>query len=197
MRENDKAVFYVVMALDDGELMIGSLDPAFIRQVQRSITFGERGHSMIVDATGRVVAHPNAEWEASSKDASKLSVVQKMMRGETGVTQFYSPPMAADMIAGHTTVPGVGWGVMVPQPMSELAARAREVRNATIIVSAIGIVIASVIAWLLARFLAAPIVAVARATSAVATGSYDIRPSAHCRGAVRANCGCSRTGSTT
>jgi len=155
--------------------MIGALDPAFIRKVQRSITFGERGHSMVVDAKGRVVAHPNPDWEARSKDASKLSVVQKMMRGETGVAMFYSPPMQADMIAGHTTVPGVGWGVMVPQPMSELAARARDVRNATVIVSAIGIVVASVIAWLLARLLAAPMVAVARATSAVATGSYDTR----------------------
>lgn len=173
MRENDKGVFYVVMTLDDGQLMIGALDPAHIRQVQRSIIFGERGHAMVVDAKGRVVAHPNAEWEAISKDASKLSVVQKMMRGETGVATFYSPPMAADMIAGHTAVAGVGWGVMVPQPMSELAARAREVRNATIIVSAVGIIIASVIAWLLARFFAAPIVAVARATGAVATGSYE------------------------
>lgn len=175
MRENDKGVFYVVMMLDDDQLMIGALDPAHIRKVQRSITFGERGHSMVVDARGRVVAHPNAEWEAISKDASKLSVVQKMMHGETGVAMFYSPPMAADMIAGHTVVPGVGWGVMVPQPMSELAARAREVRNATIIVSAIGIVIAAVIAWLLARFIAAPMVSVAQATSAVATGRFDTR----------------------
>ena len=175
MRENDKAVFYVVMALDNDRLMIGALDPAYIRKVQRSIAFGERGHSMVVDAKGRVVAHPNPDWEAVSKDASKLSVVQKMMRGETGVAMFYSPPMQADMIAGHTTVPGVGWGVMVPQPMSELADRARDVRNAAFIVSAIGIVVASVIAWLLARFLAAPIVSVARAASAVATGSFDTR----------------------
>ncbi len=173
MRENERGVFYVVMTLDDGQLMIGALDPAFIRMIQRSITFGERGHSMVVDAKGRVVAHPNPEWEAISKDASKLSVVQKMMRGETGVAMFYSPPMQADMIAGHTAVPRVGWGVMVPQPMSELEARAKDVRDAAIIVSAIGIIVASIIAWLLARFLSAPIVSIARATSAVASGSYD------------------------
>ena len=64
---------------------------------------------MVVDAAGRVVAHPNPQWEASSKDASKLSVVQKMMRGETGVSTFYSPPMQADMIAGtgHPPSPGL------------------------------------------------------------------------------------------
>ena len=175
MRENDKGVFYVVKSLDQGKLMIGALDPAFIRKIQRSIAFGERGHSMVVDATGRVVAHPNAEWETTSKDASKLSVIQSMMRGETGVSTFYSPPMQADMIAGHTVVPGIGWGVMVPQPMSELEARAKDVRNAAFFVSAIGLAAACIIAWLLARFLAAPIVAVARATSAVAAGRFDTR----------------------
>ncbi len=174
-RENDRGVFYVFMTLDNGQLMIGALDPAFIRTVQRSIAFGDRGHSMVVDAKGHVVAHPNNDWEAISKDASKLSVVQKMMRGETGVSTFYSPPMQADMIAGHTAVPGVGWGVMVPQPMSELEDRARDVRDAAVVVSALGIVAASIIAWLLARFLAAPIVSIARATSTVAAGSYDVR----------------------
>ncbi len=174
-RENDKGVFYVVMALNDGQLMVGALDPAFIRMIQRSIAFGERGHSMIVDAVGTVVAHPNAQWEAISKDASKLSVVQKMMRGETGVATFYSPPMQADMIAGHTAVPGVGWGVMVPQPMSELEDRARDVRDAAAIVSGLGIVVAAIIALLLSRYMAAPIVAIARATGAVASGGLDTR----------------------
>jgi len=124
MRSKDQPVFFVVQQLDSGRFAMGALGLEYIRSVQRSIAFGERGHSMIVDVRGVVVAHPNGEWERISKNASKLSVVGKMMRGETGVATFYSPPMQADMIAGHTVVPEIGWGVMVPQPMSELVARA-------------------------------------------------------------------------
>ncbi|HJP13701.1 MAG: hypothetical protein QF701_05090 [Nitrospinota bacterium] len=61
--------------------------------MQKSISFGRKGHSMIVDRAGRVIAHPKKEWQKSSKDASGISVVQAMMRGETGVTVFYSPPL--------------------------------------------------------------------------------------------------------
>jgi len=125
MRDGGEPEFFVLLALEDGRLAIGCLGTDYIRQVQRAIAFGERGHSMIVDRTGRVVAHLNAKWEASSKDASKVSVVAKMMRGETGVATFFSPPMQADMIAGHTVVPEVGWGVMVPQPPAEMVKRAR------------------------------------------------------------------------
>lgn len=172
---NGKPMFLVVRSCDDGRLVVGALAPTFLREVQKSIEFGERGHSMIVDSKGIVVAHPNANWEATSKDASKLSVVQKMMRGETGVATFYSPPMQADMIAGHTTVAGVGWGVMVPQPFSELEDAASGVRDIAIALTLIGILAAAVIGWLLSKYMAAPIVAVARASSDVAAGGMHTR----------------------
>ena len=93
MRDGGESRFFVVQALGEGRIAIGTLGVEYLRSVQRAVAFGERGHSMIVDAKGRVVAHPNANWEATAKDASKLSVVASMMRGETGVAQFYSPPM--------------------------------------------------------------------------------------------------------
>lgn len=174
-RVNDEPLFFVMRLFDDGVLALGALETTFLREVQAAIVFGERGHSMIVDGKGQVVAHPNADWEASSKDASKLSVVQKMMRGETGVATFYSPPMAADMIAGHTSVPGVGWGVMVPQPFSELEEAASGVRRIAVGLALIGMLAAAVIGWLLSKYKAAPIVAVSKAASEVAAGGLHTR----------------------
>ena len=185
MRDGDAPAFFVLLALEDERLAVGALGTDFIRQVQRAITFGKRGHSMIVDRTGRVVAHPNPQWEASSKDASKISVVAKMMSGETGVSTFFSPPMQADMIAGHTVVPEVGWGVMVPQPVSELAERARDAQSVAIGMSLFGILVAGVIAWWLAKFLARPIVAVAGAAGEVAAGRLDTQVSSHALGTPR------------
>lgn len=170
IRDNGESRFFVVQALDDGRIAIGTLGVDYLRSVQRAVAFGERGHSMIVDSRGRVVAHPNAEWEAIAKDASGLSVVASMMRGETGVAQFYSPPMQADMIAGFTAVPESGWGVMVPQPMAELAERAGDTQDFAAILSLVGILIAAAISWWLAKFLARPIVAIEKAASAVASG---------------------------
>jgi len=175
VRENNEPLFYVIREFDDGFMVVGALELDFVREVQRAIVFGERGHSMIVDARGRVVAHPDKDWEFESRDASKLSVVQKMMRGETGVAQFYSPPMAAEMIAGHTAVRNAGWGVMVPQPFEELEAKANDVRNVAVLLTVGGILFAAMLGWLLARFIARPVVAVTQAASEVASGGLHTR----------------------
>ena len=177
VRVGDQPLFFVMRAVEDGVLALGELETTFLREVQAAIVFGDRGHSMIVDAVGHVIAHPNKDWESTSKDASGLSVVQKMMNGETGVATFYSPPMKADMIAGHTAVANVGWGVMVPQPFSELEDAASGVRNVAVALTLIGILAAAVIGWLLSKYLAAPIVAVSKAASEVAAGGLHTRVS--------------------
>jgi signal transduction histidine kinase len=171
MQDEGTSYFYLLKRLEHGRLAVGVLSTQFIRGVQRSIIFGQRGHSMIVDKKGRVVAHPKKEWERTAKDVSKISIVQKMMHGDSGVMTFYSPPMKADMIAGYTIVPRSGWGVMVPQPMQELRAQATEVRYFTLAISAFGILIAVMISWWLAKFLARPLVVVEQAATRIANGN--------------------------
>lgn len=173
-RIGERPFFLVAQILPHEQFALGTLTTDYLIERQQKIVFGKRGHSMIVDHSGQVVAHPNPAWQAQSKDASKLSVVQAMMRGETGVSQFYSPPMQADMIAGHTAVEGVGWGVMVPQPIQELMERARSIEWIAIWLSILGIAIAGVISWWLARILARPIETLHNATYAIANGDFDM-----------------------
>ena len=48
-----------------------------------------------------------------------------------GIFSLHSPALEEDMVAGFATVAGPGWGVMVPEPMSELMGRAGVARNAS------------------------------------------------------------------
>ncbi|NQU58428.1 MAG: Cache 3/Cache 2 fusion domain-containing protein [Rhodospirillales bacterium] len=165
--------FFVLKVLPSGNLALAPLDPSYIVNIQKSIAFGERGHSMVVDHQGRVVAHPNPKWQATSKNASKLSVVKKMITGNTGVMQFYSPPMKADMIAGYTYVPETGWGVMVPQPMSELIENAHGVQSVALVIAAAEILVAGLLSWWLSSLLARPVLAVVQAARKVSDGNFD------------------------
>jgi nitrogen fixation/metabolism regulation signal transduction histidine kinase len=83
--------------------------------------------------------------------------------------------MEAEMIAGHTSVPGMNWGVMVPQPFEELEARANDVRVIALVLAFTGIFVAAVFGWLLARYISRPVVAVAEAASEVAVGGLHTR----------------------
>ncbi|MEX0283059.1 MAG: ATP-binding protein [Paracoccaceae bacterium] len=167
--------FFILQALGQGRIALAPLSPDYVVRLQKSIAFGELGHSMMVDQDGLVLAHPNAEWQRISKNASKLSVVQAMISGETGVMQFYSPPMKADMIAGYTYVPETGWGVMVPQPISELAQRAARMQSGALVVALVQLALGVFLSWKFAGWLSRPIRSVSLAAQVLSRGDLRTR----------------------
>jgi len=104
-------VFIVSKQYKNGGFLIVSVGTEYILELQSKVAFGERGHAVIVDQFGKVIAHPVKKWHETRKDISFLPPVQKMMPGLTDVTQFYTPAMGADMIAGHTVVELGAWSL--------------------------------------------------------------------------------------
>lgn len=150
--------------------MLAALSTEYFQQVQASIQFGQKGHAAIVDQTGKAIAHPLATWQKTAKDMSKLYPVQQMMARKTDVAQFYSPAVKADMIAGYSFVPETGWGVMIPQPLSELEAAVNHMRSMVLWISGLGLLLAVGISWQLSRCLLAPLQSVIEASRQLATG---------------------------
>jgi len=167
----DETTFYLIKALANNLYAIGALSTTHIIQAQKKVSFGRRGHAAIVDRTGRAIAHPVADWIKSMKDMSFLPPVKKMMQGKTGVSKFFTPAMQADMVAGYTTVPRSGWGVMVPQPFEELQERANDVQLIALMIALGGIAIAGMISWYISCVFSAPIQAVIDATEFDSDGS--------------------------
>ncbi len=137
-------------------LFVGAVRTRYLRDVGNRISFGELGHAAIVDKNGRAISHPLGDWEENAHDMSKIAVVQKMLAGETGVEMFYSPALETDMVAGFTSVEGPGWGIMVPQPVRELEAKANSVKSAGITVLAFGLALAAVVAYFASKILTHP-----------------------------------------
>lgn len=175
MQSSTGPVLYLTRLMPDEALWVGAIDTSYLIAQQKEIAFGERGHSMIVDQNGRVIAHPKNDWVQSSKDVSGLKVVQKMTTGQTGVHQFFAPPLKADVIAGYTFVPSTGWGAMVPQPISELEQAAR-VEAARVIEALVLMFLAAALAsWLVAGLIARPVQVLSRVVTEVRSGNYSER----------------------
>jgi PAS domain S-box-containing protein len=130
-----------------GQLEVGSLNTNYFVELGKTIAFGKKGHAAIVDQFGKVLAHPLPKWVAAMKDISKVSAVNRMLAGQTGVETFYSPALKDDMIAGFTVVKGPGWGVMIPQPISELKQVAWKVQREALTIFAIGLLIAVLVSF--------------------------------------------------
>ncbi len=172
--EANRPVFYLLKALPDGRLGVGIVSTRYLVSLQQAITFGERGHAVITDGSGQVIADPLKEWVAASKDISNVPVVAAMMRGETGVGQFYSPTFNGMMIAGYAVVPETGWGVMVPQPVSELRHRADVVNQLAIVIALAAFVAAALVSYLVALWLTRPVRQIAATAEAVMTGNDEV-----------------------
>lgn len=146
--DGEEPRIYLIKRLDDA-LVVGAIKTTFFQQLQKRISFGRRGHAAIVDGNGHVLAHPLQEWVQKAADISKVSAVQRILAGESGVQTFYSPALKGDMIAGFTAVDGTGWGVMVPQPLEELEETANRINRHAFAILAGGLMLTTLIAlWI-------------------------------------------------
>ena len=161
---------------EDGRMvgvLLGELRIDLIEELRRKIQFGERGHSAIVDKFGRVIAHPNTQWMEEMHDLSGQDVVQKMMRGETGVTEFYSPFIKQQMVAGYAAVPEIGWGIMVPQPKPEIERQVHVLLYALFGWALLGLLLAVGLAVWFARWITRPIQRLVQATNDLTANDFQ------------------------
>ena len=136
---------------------IGALETTQIVALAEMIMFGEGGHAVIVDAQGRVIAHPIADWRAEMRDISDVAPIARMMAGETGVIAFHSPAADAELVAGYAVAPTPGWGVMVPQLKSELMTQAQTLRRDALTALGLGVALAALVGWVLSGLLTRPV----------------------------------------
>jgi len=164
------------------QLLVGEFKIDVIEAMRAGIHFGQHGHSAIVDPAGHVIAHPNPDWMRDDiKDLSDLSIVQAMMNGGTGVTEFYSPFKKQDMVAGFTALPKYGWGIMVPQPKIEVSAQVDRVLRAELAWALAGLSIALIVGFSLANWITRPINQLAQAGRGLQEKNYQYRlPDTRC-----------------
>ncbi|WP_179131055.1 ATP-binding protein [Candidatus Entotheonella palauensis] len=166
---------YLWYTINPRQYALGALKTTYFTQLQKAISFGQSGHAAIVDRSGRIIAHPLEQWQAEMKDISQLDPIRRMIAGETGVSWFYSPALKADMVAGFTTVAKTGWGVMVPQPLSELQAHVGEVKRIVWWVVGLILLASVIVGWLLSKWLALNLQRLGDVAERFAKGRYDTR----------------------
>jgi signal transduction histidine kinase len=107
----------------DAGVSIAEVNLKLIWDVVSKIKVGERGHAYVVDAQGRLIAHPDISLVLRNTDMTRLVQVQAAQRQEAGA--------AADEIETATDIQGrrvltafapvapLGWTVFVELPVDE------------------------------------------------------------------------------
>lgn len=137
--------------------IFAELDLAPIRDLCRKVRFGEKGHCAIVDQLGQVVAHPDKKFESEIKDISSIGILEKMKSMGSGLWTFHSPYLQEDVVSGFNTIDKLGWGIIIPQPKSELVSPFKQVINTVLTWLAVGIIISLLVAYILTHQITKPL----------------------------------------
>lgn len=159
---NERNVIYAV-SKSDANLIVSKINTGYFIKLANRVSFGETGRATIVDQAGNVLASPSKEWVDSAKNISNITTVRRLMNGETGVENSYSPAIDSEVIAGFASVAGSNWGVMVSRSLNELYSNALK-RIGLLLVGLLGAIFGLIIMFYMAmRWIALPLEAFGRA----------------------------------
>jgi predicted signal transduction protein with EAL and GGDEF domain len=122
------------------------------------------------------LAHPKKDWVQTARNIAAIGPIAAGLTMQSGVTEFHSPALNADMVAGYAGVRNAGWAVMVPQPLAELHLQTYNTMEPVYLILALGLLLALVIAYGFAERIARPLEQITRsAKRASGAGLEEIK----------------------
>ena len=145
------------------------------------IRVGGVGHAYVVDARGRLVAHPDVSLVLQQRDLSGLVQVQKARAEGKTLDAADSRVMVAkgldggQVLAAHAAIDSLGWLVVAEQPLAEAYAplRAAFLRGGVILL--VGLALAVLASVILARRMVAPIRVLQAGAATIGAGELGHR----------------------
>jgi signal transduction histidine kinase len=104
----------------DTGVSIAQVNLKLIWDVVSKIKVGERGRAYVVDADGRLIAHPDISLVLRNTDMSKLAQVRSARTAGTGDEVQEAEDIAGNrVLTAHAQVTPLGWLVFVETPIAE------------------------------------------------------------------------------
>jgi signal transduction histidine kinase len=174
---------YMTLALAgtqrDAGVSIAEVNLKLIWDVVSQIKVGEGGHAYVVDAEGRLIAHPDISLVLRNTDLSQLSQVQAARAAGSG-KPFVQAQVAQDLqrrevLSAYAAIAPLGWRVFVELPLDEAYAPlyASIKREGALLLA--GLALASIAGILLARKMVGPIRTLRAGAARIGSGDLSQR----------------------
>ncbi len=168
---------------DDG-VVVGQVNLKFIWDVVSQIKVGKRGHAYVVDAQGRLIAHPDISLVLRNIDLTKLAYVQAARAAPLLQPVDEDTSVTLDL-AGHRVLPAyapidpLGWLVFVEMPADEAFAPLYDTFWRSAFSVLVGLALAFFAGLYLARRLVVPIRTLGEGAARIGGGDLNQRISIH------------------
>ncbi len=156
---------------------------AWLQEAVSSIKVLQTGYGFLISRNGTLVTYPLKDLimnetifgvAEAREDKDLREIGRKMIRGESGFIPFRSIASEKNCWMYYTPFPSNGWSLAVLFPQDEFTADIDRLSRIVIVLGGIGLLLLSLAVTLIARSIARPLRAMARATEVIATGNLDI-----------------------
>lgn len=148
-----------------------STDLAVVTERLKAVRLGQTGAAFVIDAQGKVLAHPEAKYAAELKDFSAHPAVRALFTGHPGALTF-TDNYGVNWLS-HSIALENGWGVIVQQQRREILENVRFFwRFATLVVLIVSSMV-SLLTWIIATHLVRPLEKLTQAAVAGAEGNLN------------------------
>jgi len=179
-------VFDVVPIKNNGQvvgLLVGRRDPTFLKDTTNAMGDGKRQYGFVVNNEGSLIAHPDDEMIMNQtnvfNDIENNGVLKsfgiafkEMGVGQTGMLSY---TLNGETKIGATApIPGTNWTLVIAQYESDVLVPMHHLRNITLLVSLLVLLLGGAAAWYLAKRISKPIVELTALADQMALGDVDL-----------------------
>jgi PAS domain S-box-containing protein len=187
-RTRPKAIYMTYFAPFDWIISVSSyreefdelVDVADFKKSILAINFGKSGHAFMIDRTGRALVHPSHAGKQLFDDSIlPAAVFEQMKKNKNGRLDFYwqapDESNARRRILFYSSVSGFPWIVATLTYYDEIFAPLYTVRNMILIALVSGLVLASLVTFLVSASITRPLKALTSHFAAGARGDLSVR----------------------
>ncbi|MDF2679726.1 MAG: methyl-accepting chemotaxis protein [Brevibacillus sp.] len=173
--------------LDEDEETVGVI-VAFVSVPKLSefigqIKLGDTGYAMIVDRLGKLVAHPDKTYALKRPAMDQLSIIQKVMAGQSGFEQVTLN--GAEYFSAYQYDSSLKWGMIVVQSVAEVKREVHTLQLTIVAVSVVGLGALAALLYLFVRKIIKPVKEVQQKMSSFSEGDLFQTMQVHTHDEIR------------
>jgi class 3 adenylate cyclase len=161
--------------LPSAGIAVADVNLKLIWDVIAAIRIGNTGHAIVVDESGRLIAHPDISLVLRGRNASGDSSRIKHSLGGTNGVAVMTGDRGNPVVAVSVRAADVGWTVIAMQPILEAFASIRAVVWRSLVLIVLGTLIALALAYWRAHRMSVPIKQLEEGVDRIGTGQLDHR----------------------
>ncbi|MGB9886635.1 MAG: methyl-accepting chemotaxis protein [Moorellales bacterium] len=162
-------------------VLVGGIEGSRFTGIISNVTYGQSGYALVVDGTGKLVAHKEAErvmaqenlLEQAKADPSLAAwaeVVERMTRREEGVA--FCSLNGQEQVVAFAPIKTTGWSLALVAPKAEVLSRVSSLKHYLLLASILIVLLALGATFVLAGSIISPLKAAVRHLGLFAGGDF-------------------------